>query len=93
MARNDDSAVGNRQELIPAGAQLLVGQGLRDHPLLRPSNVSQLIGRSAQTLAHYRKTRNGPPFVTDARYYYYRPRDVLDWCSSRGRVRVKVEGA
>lgn len=93
MTRNDDSAVGNRQELVPASAQLLVGPGLRDHPLLRPSNVSQLIGISVQTLARHRKTRNGPPFLKDGRYYYYRPRDVLDWCSSRGSGRVKLERA
>lgn len=91
MKRNDDCAAGSRQDLIPSGAQLLVGPGLRDYPLLRPSNVSELIGISVQTLARHRKTRNGPPFVKDGRYYYYRPRDVLDWCSSRGSVRVKLE--
>jgi excisionase family DNA binding protein len=51
--------------------------------LLRPHELSELLGVPVGTLANWRSGRTGPPFVKVGRHVRYRPIDVDEWIADR----------
>ena len=51
--------------------------------LLRPHELSELLGVPVGTLANWRSARTGPPFVKVGRHVRYRTSDVDEWVAAR----------
>lgn len=51
--------------------------------LLRPRELSELLGVPVGTLANWRSARTGPPFVKVGRHVRYRIGDVDEWVAAR----------
>ena len=51
--------------------------------LLRPGELSELLGVPVGTLANWRSARTGPPFVKVGRHVRYRTGDVDAWIADR----------
>lgn len=51
--------------------------------LLRPRELSVLLGVPVGTLANWRSARTGPPFVKVGRHVRYRRGDVDEWVAAR----------
>lgn len=51
--------------------------------LLRPRELSDLLGVPVGTLANWRSARTGPPFVKVGRHVRYRTSDVDEWVAAR----------
>lgn len=51
--------------------------------LLRPRELSELLGVPVGTLANWRSARTGPPFVKVGRHVRYRTGDVDEWVAAR----------
>ena len=51
--------------------------------LLRPRELSELLGVPVGTLANWRSARTGPPFVKVGRHVRYRTGDVDGWIADR----------
>lgn len=54
--------------------------------LLHPIDLSELLGVPVATLANWRCSRKGPPFVKVGRHVRYRPADVDRWIADRVSV-------
>lgn len=65
-------------------ATSITGSTIRDTGrLLRPRELSELLGVPVGTLANWRSARTGPPFVEIGRHVRYRRGDVDEWIAAR----------
>lgn len=65
-------------------ATSITGSTIRDTGrLLRPRELSELLGVPVGTLANWRSARTGPPFVKVGRHVRYRRGDVDKWVAAR----------
>lgn len=65
-------------------ATSITGSTIRDTGrLLRPRELSELLGVPVGTLANWRSARTGPPFVKVGRHVRYRRGDVDEWIAAR----------
>jgi excisionase family DNA binding protein len=65
-------------------ATSITGSTIRDTGrLLRPRELSELLGVPVGTLANWRSARTGPPFVKVGRHVRYRTGDVDEWIADR----------
>ncbi len=65
-------------------ATSITGPTIRDTGrLLRPRELSELLGVPVATLANWRSARTGPPFVKVGRHVRYRTGDVDEWIAAR----------
>lgn len=65
-------------------ATSITGSTIRDTGrLLRPRELSELLGVPVGTLANWRSARTGPPFVKIGRHVRYRRGDVDEWIAAR----------
>jgi excisionase family DNA binding protein len=65
-------------------ATSITGSTIRDTGrLLRPRELSELLGVPVGTLANWRSARTGPPFVKVGRHVRYRTGDVDEWIAAR----------
>jgi excisionase family DNA binding protein len=51
--------------------------------LLRPGDVSKLLGVPVSTLANWRSAGQGPPYLRVGRHVRYRRADVEAWVAGR----------
>ncbi len=62
----------------------ITGSTIRDTGrLLRPDELSELLGVPVGTLANWRSARTGPPFAKVGRHVRYRKGDVDEWIADR----------
>ncbi len=56
-------------------------------PLMSPAELAAFLGGDINviTLSQWRYRGTGPKFVKTGRYVRYRPEDVREWLSQRGR--------
>lgn len=65
-------------------ATSITGSTIRDTGrLLRPRELSELLGVPVGTLANWPSARTGPPFVKVGRHVRYRTGDVDEWVAAR----------